>query len=141
MKWRGTRQENGDLILTFDVEGETVEKRVNRIHIDQDLFNTVKKVLSNAIEQHFTKFRDRPSYYIDLPSLKRHFNEFTKNPPSAATIQDLIISIDHAFSIEADCLGSKDCKICKQVWTIRDKLAQKLRKALNIPNDVPVAHL
>lgn len=141
MRWKGTRQENGDLILTFDVEGETIEKRINRIYVDEQLFKAVKAILSNAIEQHFTKFRDRPNYYIDLPSLKRYFHEFNKNPTSATTIQSLITSIDHAFTIEADCLGSKDCNICKQVWTIRDKLAQQLRKALNIPNDVPVAHL
>jgi len=141
MRWKGTRQENGDLILTFDVKGETVEKRINRVTIDEHLFDRVRTVLSNAIEEHFTKFRNRPNYYIDLPSLKRYFHEFNKNPTSATTVQSLIISIDHAFSIEADCLGSEDCNVCKQVWTIRDKLAQQLRKALNIPNDVPVAHL
>jgi len=141
MRWKGTRQENSYLILTFDIDGEIVEKRADRVTVDQELFEIVKTLLSNAIEEHFTKFRDRPNYYIDLPSLKRYFHEFNKNPTSATTIQSLIISIDHAFSIEADCLGSEDCNLCKQVWTIRDKLAKQLRKALNIPNDVPVAHL
>lgn len=55
MRWRGTQQENGNLILVFDIDGKRVEKRANRVDLDQELFKKVKVVLSKTIEQHFTK--------------------------------------------------------------------------------------